>query len=263
MKEVADGVIDSLVERIDAAQRERQEIGPLTDEVPDLTEDDAYRIQRLLIARFEARGDPVVAMKAGLTSRAKQVAMGVAEPIYGYICESMVLDEGETLDVSRLIHPRAEPEIAFLLERDLSGPGVTEADVLRATASVAPAIEIIDSRYRDFRFTLADVIADNASSARVVLGQWRPLDEALDLRLAGMVLMKNDEVIDTGAGAAVLGHPARAVAWLANALASRGERLVAGSFVMPGALSNAYPVAPGDRVQVEIDRLGSLSLRCE
>ena len=254
--------LTGLVDRLEAAERERTDIGPLTDEHPALTAEDAYRIQRLLITRREGRGDRIVAMKAGLTSKAKQVAMGVADPIYGYICESMVLDDGEPLATGELIHPRAEPEIAFLLKSDLKGPGATAETVLAATASVAPAIEVIDSRYRDFRFTLADVVADNASSARVAVGRWQPLDDSIDLRLAGMIFSKNGEIIDTGAGAAVLGHPANAVAWLANALAERGEYLKAGSFVMPGALSNAYAVAPGDTVQVEIDRLGTLVLEC-
>ncbi len=252
----------ALVDRLDAAQCERREVSAITDEHPGLTASQAYEIQRRLIRRQEERGDPLVAMKAGLTSRAKQVAMGVAEPIYGYICESMVLDEGEPLATGELIHPRAEPEIAFLLKSDLQGPGLTADDVLRATAAVAPAIEVIDSRYKDFRFTLPDVVADNASSARVVVGSWQPLDEDLDLRLVGMIFTKNGEVVETGAGAAVLGHPANAVAWLANALAERGEALRAGTFVMPGALSNAHPVAPGDQVEVEIHRLGSLVLHC-
>lgn len=254
--------IEALAERLDRAQRLRQEMDPLTVEHADLTVDEAYAIQFALIMRQSRRGDPVVAMKAGLTSKAKQVAMGVDEPIYGQICESMILDDGETLATSELIHPRAEPEIAFILGADLRGPGVTPERVLAATREVAPAIEVIDSRYRNFRFTLPDVVADNASSARVILAARRSSPVGLDLRLMGMVFEKNGEVVETGAGAAVLDHPANAVAWLANKLAERGGFLSAGSFVMPGALSNAHPVAPGDEIRVTFDRLGAVALRC-
>jgi len=254
--------IEALAARLEQAQTARQEIDRLTAGAPDLTVDDAYAVQFALIARYGQRGDPVVAMKAGLTSKAKQVAMGVHEPIYGQICESMVLEDGETLVTGDLIHPRAEPEIAFILSADLRGPGVTMEQVLAATREVAPAIEVIDSRYRDFNFTLPDVVADNASSARVVLGSQRVRPAELDLRLVGMVFEKNGEVVETGAGAAVLDHPANAVAWLANKLAEHGRFLKAGSFVMPGALSNAHPIAPGDEIRVSFDRLGVLTLRC-
>jgi 2-oxo-3-hexenedioate decarboxylase len=174
----------------------------------------------------------------------------------------MVLEEGEPLATSALIHPRAEPEVAFVLAADVRGPGVTAAHVLAATQAIAPAIEVIDSRYRNFKFTLADVVADNASSAKVLLGSARVSPADLDLRLIGMVFEKNGEVVETGAGAAVLGHPANAVAWLANKLAERGGYLRAGTFVMPGALANAHPVAPGDDIRVSFDRLGSVALRC-
>lgn len=255
-------LVEGLAERLERAQRERSEIDALTAEYPELTAEEAYAIQAALISRYAGRGDPVVALKAGLTSRAKQEAMGVREPIYGQICESMVLEEGEPLQTAALIHPRAEPEVAFILGADLRGPGVTADAVLAATQAVAPAIEVIDSRYRNFRFTLADVVADNASSARVLVGSQRVSPEELDLRLIGMVFEKNGEVVETGAGAAVLGHPANAVAWLANKLAEHGGYLRGGSFVMPGALANAHPVGSGDEVRVTFDRLGSLTLRC-
>jgi len=259
---LAEADVAGLAERLDRAQRERTEIDRLTAEYPDLTVDQSYAIQLALIQLRERRGDPVVAMKAGLTSKAKQVAMGVHEAIYGHICESMVLEEGEPLVTRELIHPRAEPEVAFILGADLRGPGVTVGQVLEATQELAPAIEVIDSRYRNFDFGLADVIADNASSARVVLSNQRVSPAGIDLRLMGMVFEKNGEIMETGAGAAVLGNPAYAVAWLANKLAERGSYLRAGGFVMPGALSNAHAAAPGDEIRVSFDRMGTLVLRC-
>ena len=253
--------IDRLASRIYAAQKDRTEIERVTLERPDLDVETAYLVQAAIIARYVASGDRVVGIKAGLTSKPKQEAMGVHEPIYGRICESMVLDEGEALVSGGLIHPRGEPEIAFMLGADLHGPGVTADDVVAATREVVPAIEVIDSRYRDFKFTLADVVADNASSARVVLGSHGVSPHSLDLRYVGMVFEKNGEIVETGAGAAVLGHPANAVAWLANKLAEVGEFLHAGQFVMPGALSNAHPLAPGDEVRATFDRIGSVVLR--
>lgn len=248
--------------RLDSAQGELVAIEPLTAQYPGLRVADAYAIQGRLVDLWVARGDRIVGVKAGLTSRAKQEAMGVHEPIYGYLCESMVLAEGEPLRTGEVIHPRAEPEIAFILKSDLQGPGVTPEQALAATEAVTPAFEVIDSRYRDFRFTLPDVIADNASSARLLIGAQRVRPLEFDLRLIGMVFEKNGEVVETGAGAAVLGDPLLAVTWLANALASRGERLQAGWIVLPGALCNAHPVGPGDELCVTFDRLGALSLRC-
>jgi 2-oxo-3-hexenedioate decarboxylase len=256
-----DPEVRALAEWLDAAERERREVVRLSEEHPHLSVADGYAIQRALIRLRGERGDPVVGVKAGLTSRAKQEAMGVHEPIYGYLSERMILDEDEELAVSELIHPRAEPEIAFLLGAELRGPGVTLPDVLAATRGIAPAIEIIDSRYRDFKFTLADVVADNASSARVITGTWMD-PSGLDLRMMGMIFEKNGEIVETGAGAAVLGHPAVAVAWLANALADSGESLRPGQIVMPGALANAHAVAAGDEVRASFDHLGSVVLRC-
>lgn len=253
--------VEALAARIYAAQKGRQEIERITVDQPELSVEAAYLIQAAVISRYVASGDRVVGMKAGLTSKPKQEAMGVHEPIYGRICESMVLDEGEALRAGELIHPRGEPEIAFILAADIKGPGVTADDVLAATREVVPAIEVIDSRYRDFKFTLADVAADNASSARVVLGARGVSPAAVDLRYVGMVFEKNGEIVETGAGAAVLGHPANAVAWLANKLAESRDYLRAGQFVMPGALSNAHPLAPGDEVRATFDRVGSVVLR--
>jgi 2-keto-4-pentenoate hydratase len=157
-----------------------------------------------------------------------------------------------------LIQPRVEGEIAFVLDRELEGPGVTVAQVLRATWAVVAAIEVIDSRIQDWRIELPDTVADNASSARVVLGGMMLPPQSVDLELAGMVLRKNGRVAATGAGAAVLEHPAAAVAWLANKLAEFGERLEAGQVVLSGALAAAVPVGPGDVVEVAVQGMGAV-----
>ncbi|HET9559694.1 MAG TPA: fumarylacetoacetate hydrolase family protein, partial [Actinomycetota bacterium] len=194
------------------------------------------------------------------TSRAKQAQMGVAEPLYGELTDAMLLDVGEPLDTGRLIQPRVEPEIAFLLGTDLAGERVGAAQVLAATAAVAPAIEVIDSRYAGYAFTLPDVVADNASAARLVLGGVRQAVDGIDLRLVGCVLELGGQVRATAAGAASLGHPAAAVAWLVRALHRRGRGLAAGDVVLSGGLTEAVPVGPGDVVVARLGRLGTVEL---
>jgi 2-keto-4-pentenoate hydratase len=196
-----------------------------------------------------------------VTSRAKQAQVGLDEPVRGFLAAASALDLGEPLVTAQLIQPRAEPEIVFVLGRDLAGPAVTAADVLAATAGVAAGIEILDSRFVDYRFTMADVIADNASAGRYVVGA--PVSPAgIDLRLAGVVFEHNGEVTATAAGAASLGHPAAAVAWLARSLAAVGEGLRAGQIVLSGGLTAAVPLRPGDVVVATIDRLGTVELAC-
>ena len=255
--------IDALAQRLLDAYDRRAEIPALTDEVAAIDEPDAYRIQRALIALFQGRGARVIGKKTGLTSRAKQQAMGVPEAIYGYLLDLYLIREPAPVRVAELIHPRLEPELAFIMGARVQGPGVTTPQVLAATRAVVPALEVIDSRYLNFKFRFADVVADNCSASRVVLGREEvPLGD-LDLRLQGMVLEKNGELVDTGAGAAVLGHPASAVAWLANKLAEHGEALEPGDLVMPGAPCEAVFVKPGDEVRVTFDRVGSVTARVE
>jgi len=254
--------VAALAERLFHAERDRRAIPRLTAELDDLSVDTAYAVQRALVGMYTRRGERIVAVKGGLTSRAKQQQMGVEEPIYGMITDRMVLEVGEPLRTAELIHPRVEPEIACFVAADLRGPGVTRDEALAAIEAVAPAIEVLDSRYENFSFTLADVVADNASSARMAIGTARVNPRTLDLRLMGMVFELNGEVMETAAGAAILGHPADAIAWVVNKLAEVGEYLPAGSFVMPGAIANAHAVAPGDVVRVELDRVGSLRFSC-
>lgn len=254
--------VEDLADRLYRAARRTELVDPLTDEHPDLTMEAAYEIQDAVVARYEADGDAVVGAKLGLTSRAKQRDVGVHEPLYGWLTASLDLDPGTPLDLSAVGQPRVEPEIAFRLGEDLEGAHVNAVRVLAATEWVAPSLEVLDSRYCDYRFTLVDVVADNASSGRYLVGGV-PRDPAeLDLRLVGCVLERNGVLEATAAGAACLGHPATAVAWLARALAARGTGLAAGSVVISGGLTAAVAVGPGDVVTADFDRLGSVELAC-
>ena len=246
-----------LATRLQKAVAERTAIDSLNAEFPDLDLDAGYAVQRVL---RDAAG-PLVGWKLGVTSRAKQAQVGVTSPVYGFLPGSGALDIGEPLDTAQLIQPRCEPEIVFVLGRDLSGPHVGAADVIAASSGVAVGIEVLDSRYRDYRFTMADVVADNTSAARFVVGTPVPLD-GIDLRVVGVVLEHNGEVVATASGAASLGHPAAAVAWMVRSMAADGEGLRAGDVVLSGGLTAAVPVVPGDVVVASIDRIGSLELGC-
>jgi 2-keto-4-pentenoate hydratase len=243
------------------AEREKLTLRPLTEKYPKIEQQEAYRIQLAWIEMKKADGAKVAGKKIGLTSKAMQKMLSVDQPDYGLILDTMVLQDAATFSVGDLIQPKIEPEIAFILDRNLAGPGVTPIQVLAATRFVVPALEIIDSRIEGWKIKLCDTIADNASSARVVLGGSPKRVDQLDLKLVGMVLEKNGEIIQTGAGAAVLGHPAAAVAWLANAVGQFGVSLEAGEIIMPGALCAAADVKAGDLIQASFDGLGSVSVR--
>jgi 2-keto-4-pentenoate hydratase len=252
--------VDALADRIWGAIGARTGIAPLTNDVPDLSVDAAYDIQDAVIARHRQAGAHVTAAKLGLTSTAKQRQMNVNEPLYGWFTDRMEIAAGESLDTSRFIQPRAEPEVAFRTNRDLGGPGVTGAEVLAATEAVAPAIDVLDSRFTGYQFTLADVTADNSSAAAYVVGEW--VEPAGDLRLTGCVFEKNGELVATAAGAAVMEHPAAAMAWFVRKLHQRDRSLPAGSVVLAGAWTAAIPVASGDVVTASFDRVGSVTLGC-
>ncbi|MEW5932780.1 MAG: fumarylacetoacetate hydrolase family protein [Bacillota bacterium] len=252
------GKLTSIAVELYEAERAAEPVTPLTERFPDFGVGEAYAAQKHLLEMKLREGARLVGRKVGLTSRPMQDLLGVNEPDYGFLLDRMVVPPGDEISCSLLIQPRVEGEIAFVLDCGLEGPGVTVAQVLRATWAVVTAIEVIDSRIRDWRIRLPDTVADNASSARVVLGGVMLPAQSVDLELAGMVLRKNGRVAATGAGAAVLGHPAAAVAWLANKLAEFGERLEAGQVVLPGALAAAVPVGPGDVVEVAVQGLGAV-----
>jgi 2-oxo-3-hexenedioate decarboxylase len=242
------------------AERDRAAVSPITDTEPELRLDQAYAIQRRLVDEKVANGERIVGAKLGLTSRAKQEAMGVHEPIYASLTDRMLLPAESALPLAELIHPRVEPEVVFVIGDDLAGPGVTAQDALDATAAVCCGLEIIDSRYADFRFTLPDVVADNASAARFTLGPVRVAPD-FDLSLVGCVLDADGAPVDTAAGAAVLGHPAEAVALLANELGRQGARIEAGWIVLSGGLTDAIRLGPGSNVEATFARLGRVGIR--
>ncbi|WP_257015190.1 2-keto-4-pentenoate hydratase [Rhodococcus sp. ACS1] len=235
----------------------RRPIEKLSAEFAELDLPGAYQVQRHL----RASGGALAGWKLGLTSRAKQVQVGVDDPVYGFLSGVNAVDLGAPLETAQLIQPRCEPEIVFILGRELAGPHVTAVDVLAATSGVAVGIEVLDSRYIDYRFTTADVVADNTSAGRFVVGTPESPD-TIDLRLIGVVLEKNGKVVATASGAASMGHPAAAVAWLARRLAAEGEALRAGEIVFSGGLTAAVPVGADDVVVASIDRLGSVELGC-
>ncbi|MCX7070670.1 MAG: 2-oxo-3-hexenedioate decarboxylase [Gammaproteobacteria bacterium] len=253
--------LDSLAEYLESAELEAREVVKITDAHPQLTLDDGYAIQAAIRARKEARGNQVAGLKAGLTSRAKMKQMGVEVPCFGLLFDYMSIANGGDVKTSELIHPKVEAEIAFVLKAPLRGPGCHVGAVLAATDFVVPAVEIIDSRYENFRFDLVSVVADNTSSSRFVVGSVARGIEGLDLRTLGMVMEKNGEVVAMAAGASVLGHPAEAIAQLANHLAARGEEIPAGTYIMSGGATEAIPVAAGDSIQVRFQDLGSVSMR--
>lgn len=258
---LAPAVVNEAATNLYEAERTRQPVAPLVETYPGLTQDDAYAIQRVLIDRKLEEGARIVGHKIGLTSLAMQQLLGVDQPDYGHILDTMIVADGAALQREDLIAPRVEAEIAFVLAEELRGPGVNVARVVSATQYVFAALEVVDSRVKDWRIQLQDTIADNASSCRMVMGgRYVPIDD-LDLRLVGLVLEKNGEIANTAAGAAVLGHPALAVAWLANKLAEFDTSLKEGQVILPGALSAMVTVQAGDQVRATFDHLGSVSVR--
>ncbi|KZE37776.1 4-oxalocrotonate decarboxylase [Bhargavaea cecembensis] len=251
--------VDDIAQELFKAEKNKTAVDKFVDRYPELDEAMAYQVQdRLVAMKVEAENTKQVGWKLGLTSKAKQEMMGVHEPTYGALLGSMQVNEGEPVSIAPFIHAKAEPEIAFVLNKELKGPHITVADVLNATEYVAPAIEIIDSRFFGYKFTLADAVSDNSSSAQFIIGERFYKPDDLDLKLMGFVYRKNGEVEATGAGAAVMGHPARAVAWLANKLNEAGKTLKAGEVVLSGSLSAALEVKPGDQFTASFDGIGSV-----
>jgi 2-oxo-3-hexenedioate decarboxylase len=248
-------------DRLFAAARDGQLVDLLSASVPTLDVTLGYAIQDALLARHVADGAVITGAKLGLTSIAKQVEMHVHEPIGGWLTDRMALATGEPLLVSSLVQPRCEPEIAFLLGSDLAGPDISAADVTAATDSLMVAIEVLDSRYRDYRFTLLDVIADDASAARFVVGAAVPPSSVDRVRCA-ITFHINGTLVGSATGAAVMGDPAEAVAWWVRHLATSGRGLRAGMVVLSGALMGAHKVAAGDVVRASVEGLGTLELDC-
>jgi 2-keto-4-pentenoate hydratase len=251
---------DEVAELLQVAEESRVAIPPIVQAYPDIDVVDAYEIQLRNIRRRLDAGARIVGHKVGLSSLAMQQMMGVSESDYGHLLDDMVLTEDEPVPASRFLLPRVEVEVGFVLGDDLPGEGCTVEDVLRSTEYVVPAIELIDSRIADWKIGLFDTIADNASSAGLVLGKERRKPDELDLTAIEATLSRNGEQVATGRSDAVLGNPAIAVAWLAQKVAAFGVRLEAGHVVLPGSCTRAYDVKAGDSVVATFQGLGTVSV---
>jgi 2-oxopent-4-enoate/cis-2-oxohex-4-enoate hydratase len=254
-------LINTLGDELFDALQACRVVNPLTTRHPEITIEDGYRIQQRLIARRLQAGETVVGKKIGVTSKAVMNILGVYQPDFGMLLDGMVYNEGQAIVAGSLIQPKAEGEIAFILKRDLQGPGVSAADVIAATEGVMTCFEIVDSRIRDWKIKIQDTVADNASCGVLVLGDRVVDPRDVDLNTCGMVLEMNGEIVATGAGAAALGAPANAVAWLANTLGALGIALKAGEVILSGSLAAMVPVKAGDNLRVTIGGIGGCSVR--
>ena len=244
------------------ALRQRRTLVPLTDRHPDISIDDAYHVSLHMLSRREADGEKVVGKKIGVTSKPVQDMLNVHQPDFGFLTDTMHYPDGATIALAEagLMQPRAEGEIAFMLKADLRGPGVTRDDVLAATAWVAPCFEIVDSRIDDWKIKIQDTVADNASCGVFVIGAQHTDPAGLDLAAVRMRMRRNGEAAGEGLGSAVQGHPAEAVAWLANTLGAFGIPFRAGELILSGSLAPLIPASAGDRFEMEIEGLGSCSV---
>ena len=236
-------------------------IAPLSSRGLEISIEDAYHIQQRMIARRIDKGEKVIGKKIGVTSQAVMNLLGVHQPDFGYLLDGMVYNEGESIPMDSLIQPKAEGEIAFLMNKDLMGPGLTAADILAATEGVMACFEIVDSRIQDWKIKIQDTVADNASCGVFVLGDKLVDPKKVDLALCGMVLEKNGEIVVTGAGAATMASPVNAMVWLANTLGRLGIGLNAGDIVLSGALGAMVPVQAGDSLRCTIGGIGGCSVR--
>ncbi|MDD2161372.1 2-oxopent-4-enoate hydratase [Pseudomonas sp. MIL19] len=239
----------------------RRAIAPLLSREPEISIEDAYRIQERFVARRLAAGETIIGKKIGATSKPVQDFLGVYQPDFGMLTSAMLFAEGDTIDLSQMIQPKAEAELAFVLKHDLKGPGITAMDVIRATDYVLPCFEIVDSRIENWQIKIQDTVADNASCGVFVLGKTKGDPRKLDITLAGMVLEKNGELFSTGVGAAVQGSPANAVAWLANTLGELGIPFKAGEVILSGSQSALVPVVDGDELVCTVGGLGSCRVK--
>lgn len=261
---INDSQINAFADEIYKALRGQTMIDPLSEREPEMTIEDAYAVSsKLLEKRIELDGEKVIGKKIGVTSKAVQNMLGVHQPDFGYLTDAMVAEEGAPLSITdKMIQPRAEGEIAFVLKKDLMGPGITATDVLQATDFIVPCFEIVDSRVKDWNIKIQDTVADNASCGYFLLGQNAVSPRSVDLSTCGMVMELNGHVVSTGAGAAALGSsPVSCVVWLANTLGKLGTPLKAGEVILSGSLVPLQPVKPGDYMSVSIGGIGRTAVR--
>lgn len=252
-------VFKQIAKYLESCEIEGREAERICKSYPELTVKDAYMIQRELVRIKVARGSEIIGYKLAFTTRAKQKSMGISSVGFGYLFDYMKIDDRGELRLNSLIHPKAEAELAFLIGDDLEG-NISPFEVIEATRFVAPAIEFVDSRYKDFKFNLIEVIADNFSASRFVIGSSvkRPLD--VDLRLSGVIFERNGVIERTGATGAVLGDPAIAVSQLVKFLSGRGEKIRAGSIILTGSITEAVEIRSGDFIRVSICDIGEVSV---
>lgn len=252
-----------IVDQLDKAEATCNPIEPLVESYPEIEEKDSYQIQWMVASRALRAQRRLVGYKIGLTSLEAQKHFKVFEPDYGHLFDSMSVPEDSELDLSKLIQPKIEGEIAFVLGRDLKGPGITPSQVLRAIDYVTACFEVIDSRIKNWKITARDTIADNGSSARFILAGQKTKIEKVSLPQLGMALTKNNEVVVTGSGAAVMGNPINAVAFLANMLGKHDRALLEGQVVLSGSIGGMVSMQSGDHFSVEIQKLGRATIRCK
>ena len=254
--------INALATELYTALRERHTLAPLTERAPGITIEDAYKISSSILERRLVDGEKVVGKKIGVTSQAVQDMLGVFQPDFGFLTDRMQFPNGAAISLSKagLIQPRAEGEIAFVLKADLNGPGITAEDVLAATDYVLPCFEIVDSRIVNWKIRIEDTVADNASCGVYVLGEGRVGPREIDLASARLQMTRNGEPCGEGLGSAVQGHPAAAVAWLANTLGRFGIPFKKGEVILSGSLAPLVPAAAGDRFEMTISGIGTASV---
>jgi 2-oxo-3-hexenedioate decarboxylase len=245
-------MLETLARQVDDAARNATSIAQLSQST-QFSLEDAYEIQRLSIERRLARGEKLVGYKLGFTSKAKMVQMGVADLIWGRLTDQMIIEEGGEISLDKYVHPRVEPELCFLMKKPLSGK-VTLLEAMSAVEAVAPALEVIDSRYANFKFSLEDVVADNCSSSGFVVGPWHK--PQIDISNLGMIIRVNGRDLGFGSSAAILGHPARSLVSAARCLGEVGEALRPGQVLMAGAATEAFALQPGQFIQLQVDRMG-------
>lgn len=253
-------MINEFADKLLKAEQTCSTIEPVTKTYPGITVDEAYQVQLKQISAKVNRGRRIVGKKIGLTSKAMQNMLNVDQPDYGHLLDDMMILDGDTLPLEGLIQPKLEFEIAFVLKKDLKGPGVTFQDVVEATDYIVPAIEVIDSRIEDWNIKFEDTVADNGSSARVVIGGRPTPITDIDLSLIGMAAYRNGKLLDTAAGAAVMSNPIHAVSWLANSLGKYDISLCKGEIVLSGALTVAVSAQSGDTYTLKFAHIGEVSL---
>jgi 2-keto-4-pentenoate hydratase len=257
---LSEKIIEEKAAQLQKCSKEKITINPLSNDLKEITIEDAYKIQLAQVKNKKMNGEIVIGKKIGLTSKSMQNMLGIDEPDYGHLFDTMIINGNNKIDLESLIQPKCEPEIAFVLSKKLKGPGVTVADVLSSTRGVLPAFEIIDSRIKDWNLKIQDTIADNASSSMFVLGNNLIPLENINLQLTGLVLRKNGEIINTATSAEVMGNPAEAVAWLANKLAEFDVALKKDEIILSGSLTEAYEVNKGDNFCAKFSKMGSVNL---